>query len=203
MLKTNYYISNYCSIKNSEIQLNGTCVFSEDSKDLTRFLKHYYTSKQLSYPKFFKMDRLSKLAFTGSEIILEQLAEGKESTALVFSNKSASLDTDIKHQKSIEDPTTMFASPSIFVYTLPNIGMGEVSIRHKLHTENAFFVSSQLQEDLLHEYAESLLETENCKQVLCAWVEVFENSYHGFFYLVSKNGTIAHTPPMIKELYTT
>lgn len=149
------------------------------------------------------MDTLSKLAFIGSEIIFEQFSEGKESTALIFSNKSASLDTDIKHQKSIEDPTNMFASPSVFVYTLPNIGMGEVAIRHKLQTENAFFVSSQLQSELLHTYAESLLETKNCKQVLCAWVEVFENSYDGFFYLVSEDGTRSHTPTMIKKLYTT
>jgi hypothetical protein len=177
-------------------------IFSEASATLNDFLKQFYKSKNLSYPKFFKMDTLSKLAFVGAEIMLEELSETKAETALVFSNKSASLDTDRKHQKTINNEEGNYSSPAVFVYTLPNIGMGEVSIRHKLQTENAFFVSSQLQSQVLHQYAESLLKTQHCKQVLCAWVEVDGAAYEGFFYLVSEKGHIAHHPTAIQEIYT-
>ncbi|MBX9448628.1 MAG: hypothetical protein KL787_02435 [Taibaiella sp.] len=57
-----------------------------------------------------------------------------------FANQSSSLDTDIRHQNSIQDPGQFYPGPAIFVYTLPNIAIGEVSIRHQLQTESMFLI---------------------------------------------------------------
>ena len=44
---------------------------------------------------------------------------------LVLSNANASLDVDLKYAKTMQTG----ASPALFVYTLPNIVIGEISIR--------------------------------------------------------------------------
>jgi hypothetical protein len=64
--------------------------------------------------------------------------EDHSRTALVFANRSSSLDTDFKYQESINSQENYFPSPAVFVYTLPNICVGEISIKHKMQTENAF-----------------------------------------------------------------
>ena len=88
------------------------------------------------------MDSLSKLAFLAGDILLnEELSiEEENNIALVFSNKASSLDTDRKHQESIQNQENYYPSPAVFVYTLPNICIGEISIKHKLYSENSFFI---------------------------------------------------------------
>src|SRR5690606_41290579 len=96
------------------------------------------------------MDALSKLAFMASEMVLRD--EENKNTALVFANRSSSLDTDMKYQESISSAENYFPSPAVFVYTLPNICLGEISIRHQLQTENAFLVTINIYEDSLNSY---------------------------------------------------
>ena len=62
---------------------------------------------------------------------------------MVFANSNSSLDVDIKHNASIADKEKYFPKPAVFVYTLPNIMLGELSIRHLLRGENIFFVSEK------------------------------------------------------------
>src|SRR5690554_8066930 len=107
------------------------------------------------------MDNLSKLAFLASEFIFKEevLDELENNIALVFSNNASSLDTDRKHQDSIQNTEEYFPSPAVFVYTLPNICMGEISIKHKLYSENSFFIFAKFNAEYLHQYAESLLQS--------------------------------------------
>ena len=85
--------------------------------------------------------------------------------ALVLSNKSASLDTDRKHQETINNKDSYYPSPGIFVYTLPNIGIGEISIRHEIRGENAFFVFDVFNAQTLFQYAEALLQTKKSTHI--------------------------------------
>jgi hypothetical protein len=57
-------------------------------------------------------------------------------TGIVLSNSNASLDADIKYYDSVAN----IPSPALFVYTLPNIVIGEISIKHSFKGENAFFI---------------------------------------------------------------
>lgn len=172
-----------CTIENSKIGLNNEIIFETSSENFSEFAKEAYKSLALNYPKFHKMDNLSKLAFLASEMILKD--EDHSRTALVFANRSSSLDTDFKYQESINSQENYFPSPAVFVYTLPNICVGEISIKHKMQTENAFFVLDEFDENFLNDYAAQILQSGKADQVLCGWVELYQESYKAFVYLLT------------------
>lgn len=172
-----------CTIENSKITVNEEVIFESQSKVFSEFAKEAYKSLELNYPKFHKMDNLSKLAFLASEMILKDGDHSK--TAIVLANRSSSLDTDFKYQESINSQDNFFPSPAVFVYTLPNICVGEISIRHKMQTENAFFVLDEFDEKFLNDYSEQILESGKAEKVLCGWVELYQESYKAFVYLLT------------------
>ena len=200
------HIKSYVHIKNNTVSLNGTVVYNDNEPDFKSFIKGAYKAVDTKYPKFFKMDNLSKLAFLAGDIVLnsEQLStEEEHNIALVFSNKASSLDTDRKHQESIQHKENYYPSPAVFVYTLPNICIGEISIKHKLYSENSFFIFDGFNAAHLEVYATSLLADEKADKVLCGWVEYDgDDNYEAFLYLVSAEGKIAHNTKEIIKLYT-
>lgn len=198
------YIQNYCHIKNNQLWLNGKLVFEgEQNSNLKDFLKSSYRNQKMHYAKFFKMDNLSKLSILAAELILSRIDSSRyhHNIALVFSNNASSLDTDRKHQNTISDPDHYFPSPAIFVYTLPNIGIGEISIKFKLKSENAFFVFSNYNADFHYNYENILIQSDKSDAVLAGWVNVDDDEYDAFVYLVSKNGSIEHTKQNLIKLY--
>lgn len=205
-MNTSYNISSYCRIKNHQVSLNGTVIFSEEPSSFPGFIKAAYKAQNTNYPKFFKMDNLSKLAFLAADILLKNESldsEMENNIALVFSNKASSLDTDVLHQKAIQHKDTYFPSPAVFVYTLPNICLGEISIKYKLYTENSFFIFERFNADHLFAYSNSLLDTNKAESVLCGWVELEGENYEAFLYLISKEGNIEHNKQNIITLYNT
>lgn len=108
--------------------------------DLSAFLLALYKHAGINYPKFYKMDNLSKLGFLAAEMILKNptliLDFKKEDIAIVLYNRNSSLDTDINYFETVKE----MASPALFVYTLPNILIGELCIRHGFKGENIFFL---------------------------------------------------------------
>ncbi|MBL4745646.1 MAG: 3-oxoacyl-ACP synthase [Flavobacteriaceae bacterium] len=197
------YIHNYCKIKNNSVNLNGEIIYSDKETEMTVFLKNVYHFLGLKYAKFFKMDSLSKIAFLTSEILVNnaKITIKETNTAVVLSNNASSLDTDRKHQKSISDPDNYFPSPSVFVYTLPNIGIGEISIRHGLKSENVFFVFSQYNETVHYTYENSLIQSGKATTVLSGWTNVDDQSVDVFMYLISEKGSIPHSAKELIKLY--
>ena len=103
------------------------------------------------WPKFFKMDPLAKLGFVASELLLQ--AEGAErqptdKRAVILFNRSGSLADDENYQHGIDGPDHL-GSPSLFVYTLPNIVTGEIAIRNKYFAETSFYCIPAPDEDLM------------------------------------------------------
>ncbi|MGB6153671.1 MAG: 3-oxoacyl-ACP synthase [Pricia sp.] len=206
------YISSSCHITERAILLDGNILFKNTSSDFTAFMKSAYKHFEIDYPKFFKMDRLSKLAFLAAEVLLghpntfkAMPADGHENQnmAVILSNRASSLDTDRKYQESISDLHNFYPSPAVFVYTLPNICIGEISIRHKLRSENSFFIFDAFNPGCLRDYSESLLQTDKADEVLCGWVDVDNDSYGAFLYLVSPTGSRSHTEQELTKLYST
>ena len=195
------HIQRFCHIRNGQISLNGEVIHANDSDSFKDFIKSAYKHFEVGYSKFFKMDNLSKLAFMASEVLLKD--ETEKEIALILSNRASSLDTDRSHQASISDSGNGYASPAIFVYTLPNICMGEISIRHKLYSENAFFVFDNFRPDVLFDYGENLILDEKAQKALCGWVEFDGEKYDSFLYVVAKNGTFVHSISEINRLYHT
>lgn len=195
------YISAYCSIANGKVAVNGKERFSLDAS-FADFAKQAYRHFEMDYAKFFKMDGLSKLAFLASELLLKNISEeDKNNTALLLANASSSLDTDVKFEQSIWDEKDYYPSPAVFVYTLPNICLGEISIRHHLYTENSFFIFDTFNTQFFADYTGILLKTNKADKVLCGWVELFKEDYKAFMYLVSDEGSIEHIQENIQTLY--
>ncbi len=202
-LENTNYIQSFCTIQANQIQLNGDVVFNCDSPDFSDFSKKAYQHFEMRYPKFFKMDNLSKLAFLGSELLLNKVINPSEENniALLFANKSSSLDTDVKYQNSISDADNYFPSPAVFVYTLPNICLGEIAIKNQLKSENSFFIFEAFNSEFMMNYANVLLNTKKADKVLCGWVEYFNEEYKAFLYLVCKEGTTEHNKNNIDKAF--
>ncbi len=179
-------ITIYAHIKNNQVSVNGSIIFIDKAASFAEFLMSTYKSLGISYPKFHKMDALCKLGFLCTEFALKESAIltkiPLDKVAIVLSNAASSLETDRQHQQSINDVSNYFPSPAVFVYTLPNIVVGELAIRHKITGENAFFVSEKLDVDLLVNYTESLFN-ESTAAVISGWVEVDGNTYEAFIFV--------------------
>lgn len=198
------YIKSYCHIEENTVSLNGRSIYENKGVDFSSFIKSAYKHLDTNYPKFFKMDHLSKLAFLAADVLLNHekiKPEKEENIALVLSNRASSLDTDRKHQESIQDQENYYPSPSVFVYTLPNICMGEISIKYKLYSENSFFIFDHFNPSYLYDYSNSLIADGKAEKVLCGWVDFDEKQYKAFLYLVAKKGAIAHNTEEIKRLF--
>ena len=165
-------------------------------KDVNLFLKEMYYNIELDYPKFFKMDNLCKLGIIGAELLYRKnknLFSKKDRVGIILQNKSSSFDSDIKHQAAIENNTI---SPAIFVYTLPNIVIGEISIKHNWNSEGVFFVDKNLDIQLLHQYSNLLLKQERTDLNLIGWINVIKNRYSLKLCIVEKDITFEE----LKEL---
>lgn len=192
-----YYITNSIKIKAEKIFRNNDSILYLDSEiGLQQFLKESYKKLGVNYPKYHKMDSLCKLGILGSHVLLKDQTLTPD-TALVFSNASSSHDIDSKHEQSMGD----IVSPSVFVYTLPNIVLGEISIKYNLLSENAFFIEDEFNAELLVDYSEVLLNSGKATSVVCGWIELKNDEYDVFLCLVSKSGEISFTQENLEELY--
>jgi hypothetical protein len=198
------YISSHCHIRQQILRYNGEVIFKSDQGNLDSFLTDAFQSLKIAYPKFYKMDRLSKLGLLASELLMKGSSTKQEYSAnqiaLVLSNAHASLDTDVRYQES----TKTMASPSLFVYTLPNIVTGEICIRHGLKGENAFFVQPAFDPDFMAQYVNQLLSETKTEMCLAGWVDVMGEHHDVFLYLAEKrrNGNAQeHTGAALQKLY--
>lgn len=143
-----------------------------------------------NYPKFYKMDGLSRLGFVASEILLNaekgetdverREEEGErllEERAIIFFNHSSSIASDRNYKESINDKDNYFPSPSIFVYTLPNIVTGEIAIRNHFHGETSFFILPDKDEKMMEEILQASCRDTQSKSFLTGWID-YEDERH-------------------------
>lgn len=184
-------ITSHCIISNNRVVLNGLCLF-EQKADAPAFLLSAYQHFQLNYPKFYKMDNLSKLGWLAAELLLQDLnlkdRYTDEQIGLVLANSNSSLDADLRYSDTMNEA----ASPALFVYTLPNIVIGEISIRHKLKGENAFFINEQFDAQLIEQQVSLLMDSNVLQACICGWVELLGNEYKAALFLVEKNQPSGH-----------
>ena len=189
-MKKFYVISNYCSIRNKVVMIKENIVYTGSCAGFREFSNDIYRTFSLSYPKFHKMDNLNKLGFLSVELLLRdknlnQKYAGDE-IGIILMNASSSLDTDRCHQNSITDHTNYFPSPSVFVYTLPNVVIGEISIRHKIFGEGNFFITEKFNPNFLVTCVEQLLDYETTQCCIAGWVEINGNDYESIVFLIEK-----------------
>ena len=137
-----------------------------------------------NYPKYYKMDGLCRLGFVASELLLKaERDEGSftedtnKTRAIVFFNRSSSIASDKKYLASIAEKDNYFPSPSVFVYTLPNIVTGEIAIRNGYHGETSFYILPHKNELLMQDIIETTFMDEQTTSVLTGWLD-YEDSEH-------------------------
>ena len=155
------------------------------SSDQGKSLTDIYKQQIGNYPKFYKMDILTRLAFVASELLIKDMEETQaprlisapwlqrvqEEPAIILFNHSSSLVADHQFLKTISDGENFFPSPSVFVYTLPNITTGEIAIRHHLCGETSFCILPEKDEALMEQILEATLNATNAKSVISGWID--------------------------------
>jgi hypothetical protein len=212
-------ITTYCTIRKNKVFLNGIETFSAPANvPFNEFIKSAYKDAGMAYLKFFKMDNLSKLAIIAAEHLLKTsvllLSADSKEIGILIANAHSCLDTDIQHQVTISDKNNYFPSPAIFVYTLPNILIGEICIRHKIYGENSFMVMPEFHAGILWDNAQLLFSTGHISAVIGGWVEYTGENFEAFLYLHQNDNLstesqilfenkvyICDSPHHLKELY--
>ena len=97
--------------------------------------------------------------------------------AIVFFNRSSSISSDKKYLESIQDKDNFYPSPSVFVYTLPNIVTGEIAIRNHYHGETSFFILSSKDEKQMEKVVKTVFQDRQIKSVLTGWID-YEDEEH-------------------------
>lgn len=158
---------------------------------LPAFLSSVYKTSGLKYPKFYKMDLLSKLGFMTSTFLVESGALLKpydpDKVAIVVSNSESSLETDHNYYNTISEPDHYYPNPALFVYTLPNLLIGEISIKYALKGESTFFVSRQPDFETLCTYCSWLLQNTDTQAVMTGWIDLDPlHNYESILFLIEK-----------------
>jgi hypothetical protein len=198
------FINNYCILRNREIR-TGFIHIQSENKSLNQLLDNFYTQLGIKYPKFYKMDTLSKTGFLTSEaLLLNNTLKNRyapEDIGVIISNSNSCIDTDVKFHASY---TKSIASPALFVYTLPNIMIGEICIRNNFKGENIFFISDHFMIETQISYIRHLFENKSIKVCLGGWVDLHDDIYDSFLFLVEDNSMINNLPfdlDTINKLY--
>lgn len=153
---------------------------SSTSVDTKQWLSELYNHLGMSYPKFFKMDCLSKAGILAAEMVMRAVGQSNEELkndwGVVCFNSAASLDDDRTYQATIQDPENYFPSPSVFVYTLANIVAGEMAIKYKMRGETSFYVSQHFDKERLEKAVADVFARTSAHYLLAGWVD-YDNGH--------------------------
>lgn len=162
-----------------------------------------YRMLSFNYPKFFKMDELCKCAWLGAELLLSDgvthLYDGlnKNNIAIVLATANGCLDTDKRYMETLKT----VPSPAVFVYTLPNIMLGEICIRHGFKGEQLSLMQETFDVQEIHFLVSDLLEQRGMDACLCGWADVKDDEHGIHFYWVTKHGKgLLFTPEIMQQL---
>ncbi|MFZ1688325.1 MAG: hypothetical protein WAU70_12925 [Flavobacteriales bacterium] len=179
-------------LQDGGLALNGTELAHGTGGD-TELLRALYTGLGMDYPKFHKMDRYARLALLAAEplyrILREEGADIANAVGLITMNQSASAATDAEHWQPVSRGES--ASPAVFVYTLPNTGAGEITIRQGAFGPSICLVSERPDCDLLLTIAGDMIVAQDMHHVIVGWADIFAAPLFAGFALI---GPGAGTP---------
>lgn len=171
-------------VTSDSVLLDGTPLAVEGAgRGLLSFLYRRYIG---DYPKFFKMDALCRLGLVASELLLQaetgraksygscdhlERFVPREDRAVLLFNRSGSLCDDCHYQATIQETDNYFPSPSVFVYTLPNIVTGEIAIRNKYLGETSFYVLESRDDRHMARIIDEAFMDRATHSVLGGWLE--------------------------------
>ena len=182
--------ANTVTIKPGVVESQGTAIFNSSETDFAPFIREAYKHLGENNMKFYKMDNLCKLGYVAAGYLLKDTNYRPEEIGIILANASASLDTDCRHQAIINKEGDKAASPAVFVYTLPNVVLGEICIRHKIQGENTFFVCQQSDIASLEDYARIVMAKGKLRTCIIGWCELLDGHYQAEFKQLNNISTI-------------
>lgn len=176
--------------------MNGNLVVEKETE--RTILKSIYNFLDLKYSKFHKMDIMSKVSILGVELLKQHVPAIQQTEnddiAVVFSNANASAYTDELFEQSYKEGAP---SPSLFVYTLPNILIGELAIKNKWYGENIFTVSEEFDTAFYEQHCSMLLGSGKAEVCVCGWVNIVgKDDFEACFFVVEKEQSTSFSIPL-------
>lgn len=184
---TSLTAAHYVRITPQSVVLDGKTVEAEGTG--LSLLTCLYKATGGDYPKFYKMDALSRLGYVVTELLASR-AQLDDATACILFNRSSSVASDRKYLASIADAENYFPSPSVFIYTLPNIVTGELAIRHGFHGETSFYILPDNNEALQQQVVQATLAATGAEKVITGWLDYEdENRFEAHIRLLQNTAT--------------
>ena len=180
------------------VSVNGRELEHEASENA--LLTELYRNHIADWPKFFKMDTLSKAGFVASELLIKELGEHRlgseefaQGRAIVLFGATASLCADRNYQETIQDKDNYYSSPALFVYTLPNIVTGEIAIRNHWRGETSFYVTEAPDAAQMAFHLACAFQDQVTDSILAGWVDSSRNDDFQAFMTVVRREDAADT----------
>ena len=175
-------------ICDGSVKVDGEVVFADENADYHAFIRDAFKAGGGQSMKFYKMDDLCKLGYVAAAWLLDGIEFGEEECGMVLSGKYGCLDTDMKHQQIIDKEGDAASSPAVFVYTLPNVVAGEISIRHHIKGENTWFWSDDRTMSDLKHYASLMAGASDLRYCIIGHLDFLNGEYFAKFELWSVAG---------------
>ena len=188
----------YVVLNQGYVSVNGRELEHEASGNA--LLTELYRNHIADWPKFFKMDTLSKAGFVASELLIKELGEQRlgseefaQGRAIVLFGATASLCADRNYQETIQDKDNYYPSPALFVYTLPNIVTGELAIRNHWRGETSFYVTEAPDAAQMAFHLVCAFQDQVTDSILAGWVDSSRNDDFQAFMTVVRREDAADT----------
>lgn len=157
-------------ISQSSLQIDGQSVPVQASGKA--LLTEIYKTHIADSPKFYKMDMLGRLVFAASQLLIGRMQGADLSnTAVVLFNCNSSVLADRQHLATICRSDNFFPSPSVFVYTLPNIATGEVAIKNGCKAETSLYILDGRDEAAMKTVIDATVAATDADMMICGWAD--------------------------------
>lgn len=189
-------------VRNYRVTIDGKTLVETAPADT--LLTELYKTHVGDYSKFYKMDPLCRVGFTASELLLTaedcRQKQWGESRGVVLFNATSSLADDRNYQATIDDSETAFPSPSLFVYTLPNVLTGEIAIRNHYYGETNFVVLPEFDSNTMSAIIEMTFCDKYLQSLVTGWVDCYdETNYNVLMFIVERDVT-GHSNELSQEI---
>ena len=190
----------YVRIKQGKVNRNGWPITDDEAGDAAQL----YHTLGCSYPKFFKMDNLCKWAWLGAEALLRSddggwLYDGldKRNIALVLTTTDGCLEVDKRYAETL----STVPSPALFVYTLPNIMLGEICIRHGFTGEQRCTVQDDFDAEELLFQVKDLLMNRGATHCLFGMVDAVDGHHDVCLFWADAQNIQSVTPAALQAVF--
>ena len=163
----------HTAYRNGNLRVGGE-VIAVPAGELDSDLANAWQALGVEYPRFHRADRLSRLTMLGATPFLQEggilAGVDKEHIGLVLMTNTGSMDGDTRYNDQLR--ADGIASPALFVPTLPNIALGELTIQHKLYGAGLCLAMARPQLNALR-IAIDVLRAQGMHHFICGWADIF------------------------------